>query len=559
MIRHTVAYGHKVGDQVIGAGGSLHNLALPVKTGYQMVMSRKSFLCPIRKPMSAATGFEFADAAPIRSDLDATENFAGSAAKRIASKPNPIHAPTFKRLCSFIDRWLENNVAPLPYDVDLSFHTWIENTNYSRRRKLMLTEMHEKRFDSPLLPEHVRVKMFGKDETYGDWKFMRGILPRSDYFKIHLGPIMKQIELVLYELPYFIKHIPEKDRPRYVMENVYQPGAKNFVSDHTSFEAAFTGEIMKNIEKRLYMHMLSNLPEKYAIEELIDVLCQVNTIEGKDCVFKSEGRMSGEMCTSLGNGFSNLMVMLFALEEAGCESVRGVVEGDDGLFTFFGNPPTVHDFARIGFRLKLEVFDSFSEASFCGMLFDETDQIILTDAVDSVLKMGWSSRQYIMASERTRSKLLRSKAMSYAHMYWNCPIIGAASRAALRLTSDISENELKRFRSKEQISIYEFEERELNESVQLGDTFIPMNTRVLYEKLFGVSISDQLRIEEWFDNLNYLSNLRCPFLSPYFTKQSIDYNNIYVVREDHLFRFPPIPDNRRIRDVRNILVNVRLR
>mgnify|MGYP003574132541 CR=1 FL=1 len=110
MIRHTVAYGFKVGDQVIGAGGKLHELVLPVKENYRMELYRSSFLLPERKVMSAATGFEFADAAPIRCDLDAAENFAGSAAKRIGSETQRIDERTFDRFCQFIDNWLLKNV-----------------------------------------------------------------------------------------------------------------------------------------------------------------------------------------------------------------------------------------------------------------------------------------------------------------------------------------------------------------------------------------------------------------------------------------------------------------
>lgn len=539
--------------------GAAKNLTrnLPVKGNYVLFADKQSLLNSFRKPMSAATGFEFADAAPLRCDLDAPENFIGSAAKRIASETNPIDDQLFSEFTSFVDDWLDTNLQPLSYDTDLSFETWLESTNYSSRRKQQLRDVFSKRFEHP--NKHYEVKMFGKDETYADWKYMRGILPRDDYFKCFLGPFMKAIEKEVYKLPYFIKHIPERERPEYIMNNVYQPGALNFVSDHTSFEAAFTADMMRNLERKLYLHMTKSMPEQTLFSELIDVICNVNIVRGKECTFKTEGRMSGEMCTSLGNGFSNLMVMLFSLKRAGVSSIKGVVEGDDGLFTFYGEPPTVEDFAKIGFRLKLESFDSFSKASFCGMIFDEDDKIIITDGIDSVLKMGWSSRQYTMASGRTLNTLLRSKALSYAHMYWRCPIIGAASRAAMRLTADVGKNELRRFRSKERISLYEFEERELNEKVALGTSFVPMNTRILYEQVFGVAVSDQLRIEEYFDNLSRLGNLRCPFLSGYFTHSSIDYNNMYVVREPHLFGYPPIPDFRQLIDIRHILSRVRLR
>ena len=109
-----------------------------------------------------------------------------------------------------------------------------------------------------------------------------------------------------------------------------------------------------------------------------EVLCGKNIVQNRylDCIIEAR-RMSGEMNTSLGNGFSNLMFMAFVCEKLGL-NCNGVVEGDDGLFAFNGNTPSASDFTKYGFNIKLDVHSEISTASFCGNVFDPEDRQIMT-------------------------------------------------------------------------------------------------------------------------------------------------------------------------------------
>ncbi len=83
--------------------------------------------------------------------------------------------------------------------------------------------------------------------------------------------------------------------------------------------------------------------------------------------------MSGEMNTSLGNGFSNLMFMLYACEIQGIEC-DGIVEGDDGAFALSLKPGQKFDesiFAEMGLTIKLEKHTDLMSMSFCGILCAE--------------------------------------------------------------------------------------------------------------------------------------------------------------------------------------------
>jgi hypothetical protein len=219
-------------------------------------------------------------------------------------------------------------------------------------------------------------------------------------------------------------------------------------------------------------------------------------------------RMSGEMCTSLGNGFSNLMLMQFVCEEAGCREVLGVVEGDDGLFTMIGTPPTEEDFARMGLFIKMEVHDTISTASFCGIVFDPTDRINVTDPRKVLTNFGWAQRQYARARSSKLVALLRCKALSISFQYPGCPVVASLGRYGVRVTPHVSLRMRKYINRKGYYDSYTREK--VLAAMQAGNIprrEPPRNTRLLVEKLYGISIEIQISLEDYFDSLKAIQPL----------------------------------------------------
>jgi hypothetical protein len=213
--------------------------------------------------------------------------------------------------------------------------------------------------------------------------------------------------------------------------------------------------------------------------------------------------MSGEMCTSLGNGFSNLMFMLFVLKDAGCYNVNGVVEGDDGLFVFDGPIPTSLNFADIGLNIKLIVVDDLAKASFCGLVFDTTDLINIADPMKILAQTGFSTQQYVFSKSKVLRGLLKAKAFSLAYQYPGCPIISSFSRYLLRVLVDDycyfkkGNSDYTDLLQKEAFTFWMAHSDVL--SIETG-----MNTRMLMEQVFGISIPHQLHMESYFDNLDLI-------------------------------------------------------
>lgn len=368
----------------------------------------------------------------------------------------------------------------------------------------MASEFDMKNFD---------VKSFIKEETYPEYKDSRCINARSDECKLLLGPYFKAIEEVTYENPYFIKHVPVCDRAEYIYNMLWTPDGKYVASDYTSFEAHFTPEMMHAIEFEFYSYMSAPLGNHLFLWICYNVLAGRNNVNFKSFSIKIDGiRMSGEMCTSLGNGIANLTIMFFVLEASGCTEIRGVVEGDDALFAFSGSLPTRAMFNTLGFDIKLEYHSNLSHASFCGLVFDLEDRANVTDPRQVLLNMSWVGRKYNRANARTRSLLARAKAFSMLYAYPGCPIIASCAKWILRCTKTID------------ISHYVKNNRNLNgwerdwmlEALQYGsamvhaDTVIGTATRDLVAKLYGIDERQQIALEEYFDALHVITPMRHP-------------------------------------------------
>jgi hypothetical protein len=438
--------------------------------------------------------------------------------KRFAVKPPEAKTEVVAALREFVKSYIRKNYVPLPADSDTSLDNWLESTNYPLRRKDELKEKwsrtnfsevrHNKKY-------HV-CKSFMKDETYTEYKHARGINSRTDEFKCAVGPIFKLIEKEVFKSDHFIKKVPVASRPKYIYDKLYRSGSKYAVSDYTTFEALFVPEIMDAVEFELYEYMTSELPEGHQFMDLIrTAMLGRNQCQYKNFTIGVDGkRMSGEMCTSLGNGFSNLMFMLFMLDRNGCENVDGVVEGDDGLFVFDGRAPTSKQFEDLGLIIKLEIIEDLARASFCGLVFDLFDLINVTDPRVVLASTAWTSERYVKARAKKLMVLLRCKALSMAHQYPGCPILSSYAHYILRLTRSydirhyVYEGYMNEWERSQLIDA-------LKDERKIHKIDPPDNTRRLVFELYGISERDQKHIEDWFDNCQSLQPFDIPCLRKY--------------------------------------------
>lgn len=467
----------------------------------------------LRPPVKVSLGCHIQGTSLPHVDPTDVDTVIAGVKKRFACKPPDAEEAFLSRFKTFVSLWCIQHLVPLSPNIDLSVGSWLETTGYPRWR---VDELKRKWADCGgiLQDKHFIVKSFVKDESYPEFKHARWINARTDEFKCAVGPTFKAIEKSLFESSWFVKKIPVKDRADYIYKRVYRTGARYVCTDYTAFESHFTKKLFDSCEFVMYKYMTQYLPNKSLFVNYLD-----NVIAGTNkCVSKLVNvtipatRMSGEMCTSLGNGFSNLMFMLFICHEKGCTDVVGVVEGDDGLFTMTGDFPTTEDFKRLGLTIKLIVVDDLTRASFCGLIFDLNDRINIADPIKIIAQTGFTTQEYMMSKPKVLRGLLKAKAFSLAYQYPGCPIISSFSRYLLRVLADdyvyFPKGKSDLFATTLQKEAFTFWNAHADVlSIEPGE-----NTRILMEQQFKISIADQLAIERYFDNLDDIVVLNDPIL-----------------------------------------------
>jgi hypothetical protein len=255
-------------------------------------------------------------------------------------------------------------------------------------------------------------------------------------------------------------------------------------------------------EFELYQYMTQYLPEGGEWFDLVkEAMAGVNACDFKDFTVKVPcTRMSGEMNTSLGNGFTNLMVLLFLARENGCTHVEAVVEGDDSAAVMTGPRPTAEQFASLGLNCKVEFHDSIETMSFCGLVFDAGDLVNVTDPREVLASFGWSTHQYVAARSTVLKQLLRCKALSMAHQYPGCPIISSLAQFGLRVTRSVDIRKFVTETGKFDQWTRDKYINALRDEKKIVRREPPMNTRLLVEKLYGITVNQQRRLEEWLDS-----------------------------------------------------------
>lgn len=461
------------------------------------------------------------------------------------------------RFRKFVGKFLrERRVPRLAPDTDLSVETWLENSNYPLWRKNELLKINEEYLDvferkkpKSILDicvhgnkierltrfAHFDVSSFIKDESYAEYKHARWINARSDMAKVAFGPVVQKIEKIVTDIevfPEFVKHVPTRDRATYVMDRLYVPGHTYVATDYSSFESHFSAALMSSCEFVLYEYMTADCPQASEVITAFKEVCLgMNFLSTKtESAMVEATRMSGEMSTSLGNGFTNLCLMAFLCDSMGVAPL-GVVEGDDGLFSFPpGSAPKTEDFVSMGCKIKLQQIPMIGEASFCGLVFDETDRTVLVDPVDVMVSTGWAPNRYHACRKSKRDALLRAKALSLLYQYPACPIVSEYARYLLRRTRSL---DVRHVIEEKGISLWERDQ--LRAASRAGKFWnvveeIGEGSRLLVQKVFGILIADQYAIEqrlrEYDDRATFLS---IPELETYIPEVQKDCWDKYVV------------------------------
>lgn len=446
--------------------------------------------------------------------------------RRFCVKPPPLSRNDKRKFRTFVRNWLEKNMTPLERNDVLTFDEWLDSTSYPEWRKRELRrewERVEVDFSGPnprVAKRYRRLNSFVKVETYKQFKPARAINARSDAFKVFSGRFFKSIEQRVFKDPHFIKHVPVKDRSAYLDKTFEGWQGPYYQTDYSHFESHFTAEYMSICEFQLYKHMMKNYRRE--MDVITSVMASKNECNFKGFSLSLLGvRMSGEMCTSLGNGFANLMNTLYLVSKKGGKCV-GVVEGDDGLFASTV-PLTKQDYAGIGFDIKIELFHNYRLASFCGIVAS-VDGSPLTEPRDVLMGFGWSHSPCVSA--RNAMGLCRAKALSLLYEHPNCPILTKLALRYIALTSGSSP-----------IFSYNWYDMQLAKEVSKfrEDTRLQVRNgispevRKQFEECYNIPVYLQLKIEDEIETWGF-GEVDSPLVLSLFEGRGYDHARTYYAR-----------------------------
>jgi len=457
--------------------------------------------------------------------------FLSSFRKRLGPLMPAPDEHTLRELGNFVWKFLNDNFTPLEpltcHDVDELFEEFLAHYSRPEWRKDELRTAYESLRETALNPQDLICKVHIKTECYEGPKFIRFICSRSDRFKARVAGSCHKIEKCVFHgektCRFFVKGKPVHLQPSLISELCCNP--LFLVSDYTSFESGFSTEYCNAVECQMWRFFLRNNPvllDDY-LSVYFDTSCQGSRLhpKGRTEILKSryfsgsvQGcRMSGEMWTSLGNGFSNLMNILFLAKKYSM-NVQPLVEGDDGLT---GVPRDVIDgssYTKFGFVIKLDKVRDISNTSFCGNYMHKESLRQLIQPEQIMRTFYTMTAGYFHAKPAVKLGILKSKAMS---LYYQGRFTPIAQKVSLKLL-DILRDAVAVFES----SNYWWDEMIRRESTTCA--FVPVEItdvdRVHWAKLFGISVERQLEIESVIDAATKLEDLWFPL--EHITKRSND-------------------------------------
>lgn len=442
----------------------------------------------------------------------------------------PVYSMERMLRASFYTRkFCEQHFEPLPYDVDLTLELWLSESSYTDKQKDALRRAFAITCDI-LDPElrAIKVLAFMKMEGYPEVKPPRGIYPRSDQWKVYIGPLVKQIEHVVYKHKSAVKNIPVHERIHYI-DQMFKGLHKIHTTDYKKYESLHRIYHMFCITFILLEYMAGHLPEaKVVLNKMRRVIAGMQRMDMAS--FKAAAwflLMSGEMVTSLFNWFLNLVAHNIAFDHCNdiyvpleelipTNTLIGVFEGDDGLIAAPAGKrlPTADEMRNIWGMVVTRTKDRgpATTRSFCGIIADPYEKINVTDPRKIIMNFPRCEGQWAFTTAKKRQMLLLAKACSYYYQYNGCPIVTSYSMMVIRSLAKYQLSWVRKMvATSTRIDSYKRKAMLAVLDSQLPTRVDPgMHTRVLVEERYNLPYQVQVSMEEAFDGVTSESSFDCP-------------------------------------------------
>jgi hypothetical protein len=362
-------------------------------------------------------------------------------------------------------------------------------------------------------------KSFIKREFYELPKRARLINSRTDFFKVCVGPYIHAIELEIYKLPQFVKGIPIVNLPTKL--NTLNQFDYILETDYSSFESCFVPQYTEMVELQLFEFMLCRNPEiMHVIHNCYyhgDEPRTNNLICRKYYHKKVVGsRMSGEMWTSLANGFSNYINLKFLLKDFKETQYKFFIEGDDGILGMNQKFLTPQMFSELGFNIKMEYGSDLSHTSFCGNVFVPGINKLIMNPENITRLFLTCTPNFIHMNRRGAIKLLRSKAMNLWVSGQYTPIIQNLAFNVLRV---LGKGTTLTYGN----AYWMLQKQKIFDWNKLILTNLPIEHRELYESKYNITIEQQLCAEKKMNQWKTIDDIGLPIVVSQWNDPTFNY------------------------------------
>lgn len=497
--------GYVVGDNHIA-----HTLpqAVPLNKTFEAhdKKTTREFKDPIRRPMAVNLGCEVPGVAPIIPDTRHKLNQQVSIGTRLARGHNLIDRHTKRQLSRLLQQ--EASKFEKPVEIDLSKETFLQELRNKNKDSAYIDRL-SKTFDvmvelnaqyernSLWDDEMAQVGGFIKEESYPNFKVPRNICAASDAHKVFFGPWFNLVEKICKNSPHSIKAIPVMERVSYVRERLEKIGITYAATDHTGFESGLSRIWIELIIVNFMRPLLGHLEGYDIFERQLFKIAGKKKVDFMEWWFTLEAtQFSGTRFTSFWNWLCNHVGILFVAKMSDCE-IDHICEGDDAIIAEIRGQLDPKWYKCLCQDVKFDRYENLGDASFVGNLYT-VDGDMIKDPWKIATNLGWSTSQYTAANSTTLKVLARSKAQSILAELPNCPILSTVAHQLLLLTEDVK-NKQALVESKMRLNEYQKEKMLQLREVKLDLSAHPkisLGTRLDFERIFGIPLATQLRIED---------------------------------------------------------------
>ena len=427
---------------------------------------------------------------------------------RVCGRVPTISLGNCKRLRLTIHRIFDRYLLPMEEGDILSTMDYIDSLDKSADFKANLKKYAEENgtygtlFHNPMT--HRQSDCFIKDECYDDFKHQRNISGQSkkdirNDIAGKYGRFIKSIEHFVYKrLPCNIKHLNLQEK----LDKVSKlPDSGICTSDYSSFESSHRARIGRFVFLPFLQRLLGPLMEWRTIErDSTWIIVGFKKLKYKNFVVEIplNVEMSGDSHTSLFNWLYNYCVWVTILLDKGYtfENIEEmlVLEGDDVICDKRDAKLSAGDFTAYGLLTKMETDLDLRAAGFCQLYFE--GNTVNADPFKKLNSVFRIPQRYLHARRSTHLRLLRAQAISLLCLHAGAPVCTALARALLRLTRShtVLICELNIWLTPQNVVDCDWRMKQF--------TPVSDNARLLVERVFGMTIEQQLIVEKMLDEWN---------------------------------------------------------